>query len=120
MALIAVAGAWLGLFSPASETPEAPLAIVPITSYAGSERDPSFSPDGNQVAFSWDGENQDNYDIYVQLVGSGSPLRLTTNPAPDYAPVWSPDSRNIAFVREGEEAPGIYLVSPLGGPERQE
>ena len=116
IALIAVAGAWMGLFSPA---PEAPLAGVPLTSYAGSERDPSFSPDGNQVAFSWDGENQDNYDIYVQLVGSGSPLRLTTNPAPDYAPAWSLDGRNIAFVRRGEEDRGISLVSPLGGPERQ-
>ena len=39
---------------------------------------PAFSPDGNQLAFAWDGENGDNFDIYVQLIGSGSPpLRLT-------------------------------------------
>jgi eukaryotic-like serine/threonine-protein kinase len=40
--------------------------VVPLTSYAGSERSPSFSPDGVQVAFSWNGETQDNYDIYLK------------------------------------------------------
>ena len=101
IALIAVAGGWLGLFSPAPGAPEAPLAVVPLTSYAGSERRPSFSPDGNQVAFSWDGENQDNRDIYVQLVGSGSPLRLTTNPARDSAPAWSPDGAQHRVCASG-------------------
>ena len=59
----------------------------PLTTYPGSERSPTFSPDGTQVAFSWNGEKQDNYDIYVKMVDSGSaPLRLTTNPEPDGNP----------------------------------
>ena len=37
-----------------------------------------FSPDGNQVAFSWNGEKQDNFDIYIKDVGSGAQRRLTT------------------------------------------
>ena len=41
---------------------------------------PPFSPDGNQVAFSWNGEKQDNFDIYVKLIGSEGQLRLTTAP----------------------------------------
>src|SRR5262249_25508053 len=60
--------------------------VVPLTSYAGSERSPSFSPDGNQVAFSWDGEKQDNFDIYIKLIGSPTPVRLTTDPADDVSP----------------------------------
>ena len=35
---------------------------------------PSFSPDGNKVAFVWNGEKEDNYDIYVKQIGSaGTP-----------------------------------------------
>ena len=36
------------------------LEAVPFTSYTGREAEPTFSPDGAQVAFTWDGENQDN------------------------------------------------------------
>ena len=64
---------------------------VPLTSYPGSQTNPAFSPDGKQVAFAWDGEQGDNFDIYVKLVDAGAPLRLTTNPAKEFAPAWSPD-----------------------------
>jgi eukaryotic-like serine/threonine-protein kinase len=50
---------------------DAPLQAVPLTSYVGFQDDPSFSPDGSQVAFSWDGEKENNLDIHVKLVGSG-------------------------------------------------
>ena len=36
----------------------------------GLEICPTFSPDGTQVAFSWNGEKEDNFDIYVKFVGS--------------------------------------------------
>jgi Tol biopolymer transport system component len=89
---------------------------VPLTSYPGIEMHPTISPDGTQVAFAWNGEKQDNYDVYVKMVqGGGPPLRLTTNPEPDVYPAWSPDGKYIAFTRTR----GIYLISPLGGPERK-
>src|SRR5262249_31848706 len=43
--------------------------VVPLTSYAGLGQSPSSSPDGNQVAFSWNGDKQNNFDIYLKLVG---------------------------------------------------
>ncbi len=36
-----------------AESTSFPLQAIPITSYEGDERDPAFSPDGNQIAFSW-------------------------------------------------------------------
>src|SRR5947209_1435385 len=39
--------------------------ISPITTFPGDEREPSLSPDGREVAFSWGGENGENRDIYV-------------------------------------------------------
>ena len=80
---IAIAG-WL--FRGGSRKPQAAPEVVPLTSYAGFENSPSFSPDGNQVVFSWNGEKQDNFDIYVKLIGSPTPARLTTDPADDVQP----------------------------------
>jgi WD40-like Beta Propeller Repeat len=57
------------------------LDPVPLTSDLGSESDPTFSPDGNQVAYAWDGPSQNQWDIYVKMVGSDSPVRLTKGPA---------------------------------------
>ena len=112
MAVAALIG-WY-LVRPASKPLPAPK-VLPLTSYPGTAQHPSFSPDGTQVAFSWNGEKQDNFDIYVKLVDGGTPLRLTTHPAADLAPEWSPDGRWIAFVRNGT----LYLISPIGGPERK-
>jgi Tol biopolymer transport system component/DNA-binding winged helix-turn-helix (wHTH) protein len=104
----------------ATRPAEVALAAVPLTSYPGKEREPSLSPDGNQVAFSWNGERQDNFDIYVKLIGSESHLlRLTSAPEADTDPVWSPDGRSIAFLRAGTAGrDSVLLVSPLGPPER--
>ena len=103
--------------------PEHALGAVPLATYPGFQGEPSFSPDGNQVAFTWNGQHQDNYDIYVKLIGTGgSPLRLTTDPADDLSPAWSPDGRFIAFLRllprEREKA-AVLLIPALGGPERK-
>ena len=103
-----------------SESLLPPMETVPLTSYPGFEGYPSFSPEGNQVAFSWDGKEQDNFDIYVKLIGPGEPLRLTTDPARDLSPAWSPDGRFIAFLRLlSAEKAAVVLIPALGGPERK-
>jgi hypothetical protein len=95
--LIAGFFAWRAFREPPSAEP---LRAVALTTFPGSELRPSFSPDGDHVAFMWDGPKRDNPDIYVQRIGSaGPPLRLTTDPRTDYNPAWSPDGRWIAFLR---------------------
>jgi Tol biopolymer transport system component len=93
-------------------------SVVQVTTYPGSQTEPSFSPDGKQVAFSWDGEKGDKFSIYVKLLGETNALRLTTSPTGDYYPAWAPDGKRIAFLRQGSDG-GIYTVSPLGGAERK-
>ena len=105
-----------------SREPDAgPSTAVPLTALPGVVRFPSFSPDGNQLAFTWTGPLQDNQDIYVQQVGTGRELRLTTSPANDYSPAWSPDGRAIAFLRTAADGRSheLRLIPPLGGPERK-
>jgi Tol biopolymer transport system component/serine/threonine protein kinase len=97
-----------------------PLRAVALTTLPGAESYPSLSPDGNYVAFTWNGQKQDNPDVYVQMIGSSSvPIRLTTDARNDYNPVWSPDGRWIAFLRGPLARSELRLIPPLGGPERK-
>jgi predicted Ser/Thr protein kinase len=105
--------------------PSAPIHAVALTTFPGIVSDPAFSPDGDRVAFTWTGPRQNNADVYVQQIGSGSPLRLTTNPQNDFSPAWSPDGRWIAFLRSSSPLSNpagkaeLRLIAPLGGPERK-
>jgi eukaryotic-like serine/threonine-protein kinase len=117
LSLLAAAGV-AGLLLAGKSSP--PPASIPLTTYPGFEREPTFSPDGRQIAFVWDGERQDNRDIYVQVIGSGRPLRLTTDAAADFSPAWSPDGRWIAFLRKlAAPRAAIIMIPALGGPERR-
>jgi serine/threonine protein kinase len=118
-ALLLVAGVSGWLLSSYWRTPTAPLRATPLTTDPGREVEPSLSPDGSQVAFAWNGENQDNFDIYVKLVGPGKLIRLTSDLREDRGPAWSPDGLWIAFTRYLESAKGQVIIIPaLGGPER--
>jgi Tol biopolymer transport system component/DNA-binding winged helix-turn-helix (wHTH) protein len=119
VAAIALAALYFAVQSrrPSSE----PTRALPLTSLPGVVRSPSFSPDGNFVAFSWTDPKQENSDVYVQQIGAGSPLRLTVDPGNDLSPSWSPDGRTIAFLRRAPSGQRIevWLIPPLGGPERK-
>ncbi|MCP5114479.1 MAG: DUF5050 domain-containing protein, partial [bacterium] len=119
-AVVALVSAAVAAWFAKPEQTRQPSPAVPLTSYPGQELHPSLSPDGNQVAFVWNGPNQDNFDVYVKLIGPGEPIRLTTDPRQDFSPVWSPDGKYIAFQRVlGPERAGVFLIPALGGPERQ-
>ncbi|MBI4892502.1 MAG: PD40 domain-containing protein [Acidobacteria bacterium] len=114
MLLVVGAGLWFTRF----RNPQLQPRLLPLTTYAGFESTPSFSPDGKRVSFTWRGEANGNADLYVKLVGGTMPLRLTTDPTFDGYSAWSPDGEQIAFFGE-RDGGGIYLVSPDGGPQRK-
>jgi Tol biopolymer transport system component len=96
------------------------MEITPFTSDGGHKRNPQLSPDGEKVAYSWAGSADDNWDIYVKPLGVGASLiRLTEDPANDHMPAWSPDGRQIAFVRETDGSFAVYTIPSLGGRERK-
>jgi serine/threonine protein kinase len=111
-----------------AESPPPAPRIVPVTTMAGGETTPTLSPDGNQVAFSWEGEKKSdstaaNRSIWLKSIGGSADVRqLTSSPGDDWAPSWSPDGQQIAFLRHmrGPYSEGaIYIVSPLGGIARR-
>jgi Tol biopolymer transport system component len=115
-----IAGAvWFHFSRPARKVAGPPMRIVPLTTFPGFQQDARFSPDGNQIAFTWYGDKDYNEDVYVMRIGAGRPLRLTTDPAKDETPTWSPDGRYIAFRRKHDDKGEIYVVPALGGLERR-
>lgn len=111
--MIAAIGPWLSHFRRPATTPR----VVPFTSFPGQKSTPVFSPDGNQIAFIWDGGDEARErGVYVKLIGEGAPLRVASNPGLQLA--WSPDGRSVAFDRAGNDG-GIFTVPATGGPERR-
>ncbi|HEX4423337.1 MAG TPA: S41 family peptidase [Kofleriaceae bacterium] len=66
-----------------------------LTTHAGSEYFPRYSPDGKSIAFT--GEYGGNRDVYVIPADGGEPRRLTWHPDPDEVIGWMPDGKRIIF-----------------------
>ncbi len=117
--LILAAGAGVWIVRRGRSLEAEPSRPVPLMSSGGRIRGPALSPDGNQVAFLWDGETRSSFDLYVKLVGPGAPVRLTNDQDGKAAPSWSPDGRQIAFVRNhGKDRSALAVIPALGGDER--
>ena len=81
---------------------------------------PTWSPDGSQIAYAYFREDG-NTDIYVINADGTNPVRLTSDPADDLRPAWSPDSSDgsrIAFSsdrdNDQDNDPEIYTINPDG------
>ncbi|HTS27773.1 MAG TPA: protein kinase [Bryobacteraceae bacterium] len=98
--------------------PAEPLETSLLTSLPGNTKDPAFSPDGRQVAFSWNGEKHDKQAIYLKLIGSPTPRQLSTGAGFDDSPAFSPDGLSIAFIRWMPEKAALVMIPAIGGPER--
>ena len=79
-----------------------------LTSGAGTETNPIFSPDGSTIAFT--GEYDGNVDVFTVPATGGVPKRLTWHPAPDTALGWSPDGKKILFSSNRDSYVGILQL----------
>src|SRR4051794_14640725 len=75
-------------------------------------RTPDISPDGKLVAFSYVG------DIWVVEAGGGTARAVTSHPAHDAYPVFSPDGRALAFSSNRHGSYDVYVVPTHGGRPR--
>ena len=88
------------------------LSFCSLTLSAGNVkwlRYPSISPDGETVVFSYKG------NLYTVSSQGGEAKQLTTHQAYDYAPVWSPDGKTIAFASDRFGNFDIYTIPVKGG-----
>jgi Tol biopolymer transport system component len=96
---------------------------VQVTSSLDVESYPTWSPDGQRLAYQASEEGWyyiGNHDIWVAQIGSGEPVNLTKgDPANNRMPSWSPNGREIAFFSDRDGEWGVYTVSAIGGTARK-
>lgn len=76
-------------------------------------RYPAISPDGNTIAFEYQG------DIYTVPSSGGRATAIVTHAAYDFNPVWSPDSKSIAYASDRNGNFDVFIVPATGGISRQ-
>ncbi len=89
------------------------LLPQPITADLNNELDPSISPDGKWLLYA--SNRNGNYDIWVRKIYGGIPVALTTHPADDYSPAWSPNGKKICFISTRDDPHGDMYVLTLSG-----
>jgi Tol biopolymer transport system component len=93
---------------------------LPLTGLAGYEQDPSFSPDGSEVAYVWSGQKNETRSIHIKRVGSGVPFPLTSDVHGDVeSPVWFENGKHIAYVRPVGDKAELWEIPSLKGPEHK-
>lgn len=76
-------------------------------------REPSISPDGSEIVFSWRG------DLWKVAAAGGAAQRLTVHPAEETSSAWSPDGRAIAFASNRSGSVNLYVMDRDGADVRQ-
>ncbi len=91
------------------------LVLIGLTATASPLwlRNSVISPDGKEIAFRYKG------DIYVVSTQGGQARQLTHGTDFESAPVWSPDSKTIAFSSDDKGSLDVYTVSKDGGPAKR-
>ncbi len=86
-----------------------------ISQTSTKEFQPTWSPDGQHIAF--EGEEDDNRDIFVMDADGDNRINLTSDIAVDQLPTWSPDGAWIAYGSVVEDNYEILVVRSNGSGE---
>jgi Tol biopolymer transport system component len=82
-------------------------------SYDWRGEPPRLSPDGRFVAY-LEGEKGQR-DVHVVSLDGRDTYRITDHPADDWGPVWSPDSRHLAFMSNRLGSASLWSVEVKDG-----
>ena len=92
-------------------------APIQITTAPATDEDPSWSPDGSQIAFMSD--RSGNYDIWLIPSTGGTAERVTFDTGVDGFPAWSPGGILLAFSSNRSGNFDIWVLC-VGGPSATE
>ena len=123
MLLLALVLFWAGFARRAPDRAILPAAFrtVQLTTYAGEQTQPAFSPDGSRIAYVATSEDGRSRRIYIKQIGRESAAELTPGIAGEqFSPAWAPDGKSIAYLSRSQAGLGID-IAPVGaaGPPRR-
>jgi serine/threonine protein kinase len=90
------------------------LNVKALTKLPGLETQPTWSPDGQMVAFA--AEVSGSWDIWIKRISGGDAIQITDDPFDNFEPDWSPDGENIVF-RSNRKNHGLYVIPAFGGDD---
>ncbi|HYO80793.1 MAG TPA: hypothetical protein VES20_05275 [Bryobacteraceae bacterium] len=90
----------------------------PLTGLPGQELDPTISPTGERVVFAWN-RGGDDFDLYAVDADRSEPVQLTSTGERDLHPAYSPDGRQIAFLRTSADGIEVWSMEADGSRQRK-
>ena len=117
--------------SPKHDVSLAQETLTPLTVDPGYDGEPTFSPDGQTIAYV--SNRTGNFEIFRKQISGGAEINLTQNKADDVQPAFSPDGTQIAFVSTRDSSSqliyrnanfpllggDIWVMSAFGGLARR-
>ncbi len=83
-----------------------------LTSWAGDDTNPAWSPSGTQIAFA--STRNGSFDLFRMQAAGGSATQLSTGPDSDLQPTWSPGGTRLAFVSDRSGSLQIHAGGTTG------
>jgi TolB protein len=80
---------------------------------------PSWSPNGQYLAFSWKPPGGPNFDIFVIDISTRQVVQLTNGPGSNESPAWAPDGRHLAFQSNRTGRFEVYTMNIDGSEVKQ-
>ena len=113
VALVSAAGLWAAFrLNPRNDRSPRLGTLRQITSSGATDVDPTFSPDGSQIAFV--SNRTGHFELFIGAIAPGGLARQITSDGEDkLCPAWSPDGKFVAFALE--DRGGIAVIPSSGG-----
>lgn len=82
-----------------------------LTTGEGDVANPSWSPDGQFIAFAWTrGYEPGNFNIFIMSIGKRQPIQLTHGMGRNENPSWAPDATHLVFSAKQGRSTQIYTM----------
>ena len=100
------------------QAPAGMIRRIPLTRLPGAEYEPVVSRDGSKIAFVWRPQGGGATSLFVLRADSDEPRRLWPDSADCSSPVWSPDGRYLAYLRQDGTRLQVMIRPEEGGEPR--